>query len=142
MKRTRNRWFGTGRFQKYIRESTTELLRRFPEADGLEIYLWETPLLNDVDFFKGMGWLPRERAFAAAERWMSPAGMIAELLTAYARGAEAAGKDFMFLTFAHFRAGALVIDAEAGGPEGADAARPQEPAGGLVAVPSGKQRDA
>jgi hypothetical protein len=106
------RWFGAGRFQEYIRESTTELLRRLPEADGLEIYLWETALLNDVDFFKGMGWLPRQRAFAAAERWMSPAGMIAELLTAYARGAEAAGKDFTFLTFAHFPAQErLVIDA-------------------------------
>ena len=91
-----------GHFKRLLASSTAEMFRLIPEADCLEIYLWETPMLNDTDYFKGLC----EAEFTSAANLMprpyySPAEYITELLTGYATGAQAAGKEFMFLTFSH-----------------------------------------
>jgi len=35
---------GSGLFAKLLEASTKEVFRQIPEADCLEIYLWETPI--------------------------------------------------------------------------------------------------
>ena len=93
----------SGVFGKLMEATARETFRQIPEADCLETYLWETAMLSDVDYFKGLYWAasPAESNLTA-DQYYGPADYIRELLTAYARGAQAAGKEFMFLTFSHY----------------------------------------
>lgn len=96
------RRIASGEFQRYLRSTTAELFRQLPEADAFEIYLWETPFLNDVDFFSGMYWEKTNLdAFASITPHYGRADFLTEMLTAYARGAVDAQRQFVFLTFSH-----------------------------------------
>ncbi|WP_321472144.1 hypothetical protein [uncultured Paludibaculum sp.] len=96
------RRIASGEFQRYLRSTTAELFRQLPEADCFEIYLWETPFVNDVDFFSGMYWEKTNLdAFASITPHYSRADFLAEMLTAYAQGAQDSQRQFMFLTFSH-----------------------------------------
>jgi hypothetical protein len=97
------RRISNGLFAKLMEATARETFRQIPEADCFEIYLWETAMLNDVDYFKGMHWAASAaESNQTADQYYGPADYIRETLTAYARGAQAAGKEFLFLTFSHY----------------------------------------
>jgi hypothetical protein len=77
-----------GRLWEYIEKSTAELFRQIPEADCDEIYLWEVPMLNDGEYFKGLSWVPPGMpATMVPSTCYGPADFITKLLEACARGA-------------------------------------------------------
>jgi hypothetical protein len=97
------RRIGTGVFSKFLEASTREVFRQIPEADCLETYLWETPMLNDAVYFKDLYWAESAAdSNQTADQYYAPADYIRDVLIAYARGAQASGKEFMFLTFSHY----------------------------------------
>ena len=93
----------SGLFSKFIEASAREVFEQIPEADCLEIYFWETPLLNDVDFFPGIYWAESQKeSNLTADQYYGPADYLRDVLEAYARGTRSVGKEFMFLTFCHY----------------------------------------
>lgn len=96
------RKIASGQFQRLLRTSTAELFRQLPEADRYEVYLWETPFLNDVEFFSGMYWEKSHLdAYASTTPYYSRADFLTEMLKAYSEGAQEAKRQFVFLTFSH-----------------------------------------
>ena len=93
----------SGKFQEFIRKSVADMFRVLPEADAYELYLWETPFLNDVDFFKGMyHWAESHQAANLSPTfYYDRSDFLSETLKAYAQGVQDAGKKFAFLTFSH-----------------------------------------
>ena len=97
------RHLGNGLLWKFYETSTAEALRTFPEVERYELYLWETPLMNDRDFFREFYWAPTVQQTAiGADRHLSPADCIANVISACARGGAAVGKELVVLTFAHY----------------------------------------
>lgn len=94
----------TGVLCDFIEEMVIEYFETFPECDCLEMYLWENDYTSDRHLlFPQLYWGGRERkALYSSQPYFSPEDMLAAVLTAYAKGAQRAGKEFSILTFSHF----------------------------------------
>lgn len=94
----------TGKFCHFIEEMVMEYFALFPECDCLEMYLWENDLTSDRHLvFPQLYWAGRHRSMLySSQPYMSSADMLAQVITAYAKGAQKAGKEFSMLTFSHY----------------------------------------
>jgi hypothetical protein len=92
-----------GLLWRFFERKTAEALRQIPEADAYELFLWETPLLNDRDFFRELSWAPTMRdTIVGPDRYYSPADYLSALFAACAQGASSVGRECMLLTFSHY----------------------------------------
>ena len=97
------RHVSNGQLWKFFESCTEEALNQFPEADSYEMYLWETGLMNDREFFHDFYWAPTMGATAVGtDRFQSPADYVGNLISACGRGAKRAGRQLLFLTFSHY----------------------------------------
>lgn len=94
----------TGVLGDFIEEMVGEYFEIFPECDRLEMYLWENEYTSDRHLlFPQLYWGSRDRKFLySSYPYFSPEDMLAAVLTAYARSAQKAGKEFALLTFSHY----------------------------------------
>jgi hypothetical protein len=83
------------KFWKFVTDKTEELYDVIPEIDCFEIYFWETPLLQGIEFqdMEYTGWF---------YPYYSHADYLKYLLDAYSEAAHNRKKDFMLLAFSHF----------------------------------------
>lgn len=94
----------TGLFCEFIEEMVVEYFKIFPECDCLEMYLWENNLTSDSNHvFPQLYWCSRDRSkLYTSQPYFSAADILCAVLTAYAKGAQKAGKEFSILTFSHY----------------------------------------
>ena len=95
----------SGLLAEIIESMVVEYFEAIPEADALEIFFWEAMLVNDGHlicpemYWGGEDKLTRFDSYP----YYSPEDFLADLINAYGRGAERAGKQLNILTFSHFR---------------------------------------
>ncbi|MDR0845556.1 MAG: hypothetical protein LBN71_10060 [Tannerella sp.] len=85
------------KFWQFMEDKTQELFDVLPEMDCFEIYLWETPVVDDAHLFEDLkfnewGSFP----------YYSQADYFKYLFDALSRAAHDKNKDFMLLTFSHY----------------------------------------
>lgn len=97
------RHVSNGFFWRFCQAKVEEAFQLIPEADAIELYLWESPLLNDRDFFREFHWAPTVAdTMQGTDEYYGPADYLTQLFAAYGRGAAAAGKELTLLTFSHY----------------------------------------
>ena len=92
-----------GMLWTFIESSVSKLFQEFKEADSIETWLWEsTDFLDDEAYFGDLKWA-KDRAAQQLEAitYYSLTDYLTELLSAYSRGAEAEGKEFVIMSFGH-----------------------------------------
>ncbi len=94
----------TGLLMQLLEAMVVEYFEIFPEADEMEIYFWEAMLAGDghmicPEMYYGGESVP---ARFASYPYYAPEDFLSDLITAYARGAQRAGKVFSLLTFSHY----------------------------------------
>ena len=85
------------KFWRFIEDKTIELYDALPEMDCFEIYLWETPIVNDSQVFKEM-----EFVSFTGFPYYSHSDAFKHFFEALARAAQYKNKNFMLLTFSHY----------------------------------------
>ena len=85
------------KFWQFMEDKTKELFDVFPEMDCFEIYLWETPMVNDVQVFKELDF----NNFVGFP-YYSHSDAFKYMFDALSRAAHQKNKDFMLLTFSHY----------------------------------------
>lgn len=84
-----------GLFCQFIEDMVVNYFELFPECNCLELYLWENAYSSDNNHvFEPLSW----RNYP----YYSASDILADVLTAYCKGAQKAGKEFALLTFSHF----------------------------------------
>jgi hypothetical protein len=84
-------------FWRFIENKTMELYDIFPEMDCFEIYLWETPLVDDFHVFDDL-----TVDINTGYPYYSQSDYFKQFFDALSRAAHSRNKDFMLLTFSHF----------------------------------------
>ena len=93
----------SGLLMDIVESMIVEYFETIPEADAFEIYFWEAMLVSDGHlicpemFFGGEDRLVRFASFP----YYAPEDFLADIISAYGRGAQRAGKQFSLLTFSH-----------------------------------------
>jgi hypothetical protein len=84
-------------FWKFMEDKTKELYDLFPEMDCFEIYLWETPMANDIQEFKEIEFnnYPRFPYYSHSDAFKY-------MFEAMSKAAIHKNKEFMLLTFSHY----------------------------------------
>jgi hypothetical protein len=96
------KFLDNGMFWKFLEERTYLLFRLIPEADALSFHLWETPLLDDLNYFTGLRWQKDSGWYLGSNQYFSQADYLTEMIAAYSRGANKAGKGMSVLSFCHY----------------------------------------
>lgn len=96
------KYLENGLLWKFYEERTYALFKTFPEVDATDCYLWETPLLDDLNYFPGIKWQKSIRWHIGENQYYSHADYLTEFMAALTRGAKRAGKNFSILTFSHY----------------------------------------
>ena len=86
-----------GKLWQFIGDKAKELYEVIPEMDSFELYLWETPAVNDNKVFADL-----DPDFFNGFPYYSHADYFKYLFDAYSRAAHSKNKDFMLLTFSHY----------------------------------------
>jgi hypothetical protein len=95
----------SGLLRELIASLVAEYFEAVPEADELEIYLWEAMLVGDGHMVcpeMRYGGENRQARFASYP-FCAPEDFVAEILAGYGLGASRAGKSFSVLTFSHYK---------------------------------------
>jgi hypothetical protein len=96
----------TGIFWKFLEKETQEYFRRMPEIDSIRNYVWETPLLNDTNYFRDFYWADISKTLHTVNlghrQFYSDADYLTQMISAIARGAHRAGKEYQFWPFCHY----------------------------------------
>jgi hypothetical protein len=96
------KFLDNGMFWKFLEERTYLLFQLIPEADALSFHLWETPLLDDLNYFTGLRWQKDNRWYLGSNQYFSQSDYLTEMIAAYSRGANKAGKEMAVLSFCHY----------------------------------------
>jgi hypothetical protein len=91
----------SGLLWEYLEKRTEAVFRKNPNLDRIESFLWESWLLNDQHYFRGMGggydeWWKYPRSH-------EPVEYLIEMISAFVRGARTAGKEYAQKGFPHQR---------------------------------------
>lgn len=95
-------YLDNGILWKFYEERTYSLFKTFPEVDATDYFLWETPLLDDLNYFTGLKWQKSVSWHKGNNQYYSQADYLTEFLAAVTRGATRAGKNFSIMTFSHY----------------------------------------
>ncbi|SIT08481.1 hypothetical protein SAMN05421766_10937 [Zobellia uliginosa] len=96
------RYLENGLLWKFYEERTYALFKTFPQVDATDYFLWETPILDDLNYFPGIKWQKPLTWHKGENQYYSQADYLTEFMAAVIRGANRAKKDFSILTFSHY----------------------------------------
>jgi len=96
------KYLSSGLLWKFYEERTYALFKTFPEVDATDYFLWETPTLDDLNYFPGIKWQKEITWHKGENQYYSQADYLTEFMTAIIRGANRANKKFSILTFSHY----------------------------------------
>lgn len=96
------RYLDSGLLWKFLEERTYAFFQLLPEADAMSFHLWETPLLDDLNYFTGIKWQKAHSWWAGPNQYYSQADYLTEMISAFSRGAQKAGKELSVLSFCHY----------------------------------------
>ncbi|WP_047245498.1 hypothetical protein [Maribacter thermophilus] len=96
------KYLDNGLLWKFYEERTYALFKTFPEVDATDFFLWETPILDDLNYFPGIKWQKPITWHKGENQYYSQADYLTEFMAAVIKGANRAGKDFSILTFSHY----------------------------------------
>ena len=96
------KFLDNGLLWKFFEERTYLLFQLIPEADALSFHLWETPLLNDMNYFSELKWQKNIYWHLGSNQYYTQADYLTEMIAAYSRGANKASKEMSVLSFCHY----------------------------------------
>ncbi|MBD0778647.1 hypothetical protein HPE56_12660 [Maribacter sp. ANRC-HE7] len=96
------KYLENGLLWKFYEERTYALFKTFPQVDATDYFLWETPILDDLNYFPGIKWQKPITWHKGENQYYSLADYLTEFMAAVIRGANRAKKDFSILTFSHY----------------------------------------
>lgn len=96
------KYLDSGILWKFYEERTYAIFKKFPEVDATDFFLWETPILDDLNYFTGIKWQKSLAWHKGTNQYYSHADYLTEFMSAVTRGANRAGKDFSIMTFSHY----------------------------------------
>jgi|GEM_PF-1889598 len=96
------RYLENGLLWKFFEERTLLFFKLLPEADAMSFHLWETPLMDDLNYFTGIRWQKAHSWWSGPNQYYSFADYLTEMISAFSRGAERAGKEIAVLSFCHY----------------------------------------
>ena len=96
------KYLDNGMLWKFLEERTYLLFQMIPEADAISFHLWETAILDDLNYFTGIRWQKDNNWYLGQNQYYSQADYITEMIAAYSRGADKAGKELSVMSFCHY----------------------------------------